>query len=103
RRGPAPHGRVEPREPAPDQAVMEREFPTVGEGAPRVRRRRPSLRRVLLVLVGAAALYAILLSRYGLGARPQRADVAIVFGSQVRPDGTPSPRLVARLETAAKL
>ena len=82
---------------------MEREFPTVGEGAPRVRRRRPSLRRVLLVLVGAAALYAILLSRYGLGARPQRADVAIVFGSQVRPDGTPSPRLVARLETAAKL
>jgi len=76
----------------------------VGEGAPRsTGRRRPSLIRVLLVLVGVAALYAILLSRYGLGARPQPADVAIVFGSQVRTDGTPSPRLVARLETAAKL
>ena len=75
-----------------------------GEGAPRAGGTfHPSLVGVLLVLAGLLALYAILLSRYGLGARPQRADVAIVFGSQVRPDGTPSPRLVARLETAAKL
>ena len=75
-----------------------------GEGAALAPgRRRPGLLRGLLLLAGVTALYAILLSRYGLGARPQPADVAIVFGSQVRPDGTPSPRLVARLETAAKL
>ena len=32
---------------------------------------------------------------------PGRADVALVLGNQVNPDGTPSPRLKARLDTAA--
>jgi vancomycin permeability regulator SanA len=77
--------------------------PSIAAADNSVGRGVPALVTVLLVLVGVLALYAILLSRYGLGARLQPADVAIVFGSQVRPDGTPSPRLVARLETAAKL
>jgi vancomycin permeability regulator SanA len=44
-----------------------------------------------------------MLARYGLEARARPADVAIVFGNQVLPNGTPSPRLVARLQVAAKL
>ena len=64
--------------------------------------RRP-WRSVALALVGLAALAAAAIAGYGLLARPRPADVAIVFGNQVMPDGTPSPRLVARLETAARL
>ena len=76
---------------------------TTGEGTPgRARARRP-WPAILLVLVGLPLFYALLLARYGLGAKVRRADVAIVFGNQVLPDGTPSPRLVARLEAAARL
>ena len=62
-----------------------------------------ALRAAPLWLVVVAACYAILLACYGLLARPRPADVAIVLGNQVLPDGTPSPRLVARLDAAAKL
>jgi vancomycin permeability regulator SanA len=48
-------------------------------------------------------LAALLLAGYGLLARPAPADVAIVFGNTVNGDGTPSPRLVARLEAAERL
>ena len=51
-------------------------------------------------LVGAAA---VTLALYGLLSRPAPADVAIVFGNTVNRDGTPSRRLVARLEAAEKL
>jgi len=66
-------------------------------------RRAHRLRTILLVLSGAVVLYAVLLARYGLQAAPRPADVAIVFGSRVMPDGTPSPRLKARLGAAEKL
>lgn len=66
-------------------------------------RARRRVRTALWVVTGLVALYAITLARYGLLSRPRPADVAIVLGSQVLPDGTPSPRLRARLETAAKL
>jgi vancomycin permeability regulator SanA len=51
-------------------------------------------------IVGAAALS---LAAIGLLARARPADVAIVFGNTVEPDGRPSGRLVARLETARSL
>ena len=66
-------------------------------------RRGGAWRVVLLTLAGLLALAAVTLARYGLLAQARPADVAIVFGNQVLPDGTPSPRLVARLEAAAKL
>jgi vancomycin permeability regulator SanA len=61
------------------------------------------LRRGLLLVLGLVALYAIALAGYGLLARPKPADVAIVFGSRVMPDGTPSKRLTARLDAAFRL
>jgi len=68
--------------------------------APRARR---WWRTVALALVVLAALSAGTIAGYGLIARPRPAEVAIVFGNQVLPDGTPSPRLVARLDAALRL
>ena len=48
-------------------------------------------------------LVAISLILSGLAARPQSADVALVFGNTVERTGEPSPRLRARLETAREL
>lgn len=48
----------------------------------------------LCVLSGAALVVA------GLLAKPQSADVAIVLGNTVYRDGSPSPRLAARLDSA---
>ena len=49
--------------------------------------------------IGAAACIAIA----GLADRTGRADVIVVFGNKVNPDGQPSPRLKARLDKAAQL
>jgi vancomycin permeability regulator SanA len=51
-----------------------------------------------LAIVTAGAIVA-----FGLRARPGHADVAIVFGNTVSRDGTPSPRLAARLESARRV
>jgi len=51
----------------------------------------------------AVAAYAITVAAVGLTAHARPADMAIVFGNTVAPDSTPSPRLVARLQTAADL
>lgn len=50
------------------------------------------------MLIGAGALAVD-----GLRDDDQASDVAIVLGSRVMPDGTPSPRLRARLDKAADL
>jgi vancomycin permeability regulator SanA len=60
---------------------------------------RAALAGVALVVVA----YAAALAAVGLTARAEPADMAIVFGNTVAPDGTPSPRLAARLATAAGL
>ncbi len=39
----------------------------------------------------------------GLNDRTETADVAVVLGSKVMPDGTPSPRLKARLDRGIEL
>jgi len=54
-----------------------------------------------LVLCGLA--YAGIVAAIGLSARARPSDLAVVFGNTVAPDGTPSPRLAARLATAAEL
>jgi len=57
----------------------------------------------LVILCGPPLLAALMIARFGLDATSRPADVAIVFGNTVNPDGTPSPRLVARLDAAAHL
>jgi len=57
---------------------------------------------VLMVLLAPLALViAILLD--GLADNVTKSDVGIVLGSKVMPDGTPSPRLQARLDKAGEL
>lgn len=56
------------------------------------------------VLCSAVALAACLvLAATGLQEDVFEADAAVVLGNQVFPDGTPSPRLAARLDRAVRL
>lgn len=65
--------------------------------APRWRRRA----LVALASLGVAvALAAAALVAAGLQADAPQADVAVVLGNTVAPDGKPSPRLAARLDRA---
>lgn len=56
----------------------------------------------LLTLICAFAVYAGLFVIYAVLPRGGRADMAVVFGSEVLKDGQPSKRLVARLDAAAR-
>jgi vancomycin permeability regulator SanA len=62
-----------------------------------------AVKRFLLTLGFVVSAYAAVVAAIGLTARARHADLAIVFGNTVAPDGTPSKRLVARLSTAAAL
>lgn len=53
--------------------------------------------------LAALALCAGLIAADGLTDDVRRSDVAVVLGSMVNPDGTPSPRLAARLGRALEL
>lgn len=53
--------------------------------------------------VGAVLLAAGLIVAEGLTDEVRPSDVAVVLGSKVHPDGTPSPRLQARLGRALDL
>jgi len=74
----------------------------VAAGRPR---RAAAGSRVAWVLAACwlVAAPAVTLALYGLLSRPAPADMAIVFGNTVNPDGSPSRRLVARLEAAERL
>jgi len=72
----------------------------------RRRQRLPLRKRAAVVLIssGLAVLLAILaLVCDGLCDEIGRADVALVLGSKVEPDGVPSDRLRARLDRTLKL
>jgi uncharacterized SAM-binding protein YcdF (DUF218 family) len=69
----------------------------------RSRRIRRIARRVLLAGIAAFALAAGLIVLSGLRDDVRAADVAVVLGTTANPDGTPSPRLAARLDAAAGL
>lgn len=58
--------------------------------------------RAAVIAACALAGYLLLLAAAGLFARPARSDLAVVFGNAVTA-GRPSPRLQARLDTAAAL
>jgi len=64
---------------------------------------RHGLLLALTIVCGPPLLASLMIARFGLDATPRPADVAIVFGNTVNRDGTPSPRLVARLDAAARL
>jgi vancomycin permeability regulator SanA len=53
----------------------------------------------ILVILGAASL----LVWNGMTDHLGKADIALVLGNKVNPDGSPSPRLKARLDTAISL
>ncbi len=59
--------------------------------------------RTATVLVLALGVCTVLLIGDGLTDEIAPADVAIVLGNQVHPDGTPSARLAARLDRAVEL
>ena len=63
-------------------------------------------RRWLILLASAAGLFLLgtaLLVFAGLRDQIGKADIALVLGSKVEPDGTPSPRLRARLDKTIEL
>lgn len=66
-----------------------------------------SIRRPLLVVLAIFAILMVLpvglLVAEGLIDERSPSDVAIVLGNQVHPDGSPSPRLAARLDAAVGL
>lgn len=67
-------------------------------------RNRPRrLDQAFLALLGLGTAAALALALFGLLSEPAPAEVAIVFGNTVQLDGTPSPRLVARLRAAERL
>lgn len=60
-------------------------------------------RRLAEYAVSTVFAFAALVCLYGLIDRDGRADVAVVLGNEVYGDGTPSPRLAARLDRAVSL
>lgn len=66
--------------------------------------RFPPIRRVALIAFLAAAAFGVISTAAiladGLTDEEEKADVAVVLGNQVFPDGRPSPRLAARLDAA---
>jgi vancomycin permeability regulator SanA len=61
------------------------------------------LLRVILVVAAFWAMAATALLWDGLHDNIARADMGLVLGNTVFPDGTPSPRLAARLDRAIEL
>jgi len=64
------------------------------------------LKRILLGCAGIAGLYlagTMILVLAGLRDQPGQADIGLVLGSKVETDGTPSPRLRARLDKTLEL
>jgi vancomycin permeability regulator SanA len=67
---------------------------------------KQSLRFVVMLtsgIVGVFLLASILLVAVGVSDEIHPADVAVVLGNKVNPDGSPSPRLAARLDRAVEL
>src|SRR5690348_5039955 len=75
-------------------------------GSIRMPMRSRARKYCLLILIAAVATLALamtLLVFAGLHDRVGKADIALVLGNTVNPDGTPSPRLRARLDKTLEL
>lgn len=79
---------------------MKATYPDVNLAKPMARRRCTLFATTATVLVFA---YLAALAAYGLVQQPRSADLAVVLGNTVMPNGQPSPRLKARLDTALRL
>ncbi|HEU4451671.1 MAG TPA: YdcF family protein [Longimicrobium sp.] len=64
---------------------------------------RRTIRRTAVGCAGLAGVAAGLIVGGGMRDDARAADVAVVLGTTANPDGTPSPRLAARLDAAAAL
>jgi vancomycin permeability regulator SanA len=64
---------------------------------------RDAAKRALVFATTWFALHTLFIVIDGLHDRAGHADVAVVLGNTVEPDGTPSPRLRARLDRAVEL
>lgn len=60
-------------------------------------------RTMLSILLAIIITSVIAIAGSGLKDDIQRSDVAIILGSKANPDGTPSPRLAARLDKGVEL
>lgn len=69
----------------------------------RFRRAGTALRVPVAVAVGLYLLAAAAIAGYGLADDTAHADVVVVPGNTIAPDGTPSPRLRARLDAAVRV
>lgn len=61
------------------------------------------LKLLILVILGCFLLAGSVIVVTGLDDKIANADIIVVPGNTVAPDGTPSPRLQARLDAALKL
>ena len=61
------------------------------------------IHRLVLLALGAFMLASIVLVVAGLNDKPGQAQLIVVPGNTIAPDGTPSPRLQARLDVASRL
>jgi uncharacterized SAM-binding protein YcdF (DUF218 family) len=61
------------------------------------------LKQLISMLAGGYIFAAGIIVMVGLNDRIANADLIIVPGNTIAPDGTPSPRLKARLDTALQL
>ncbi len=59
--------------------------------------------RGLAVLIGLWLVAAVAIAGYGLHDSVAAADIVVVPGNTIAPDGTPSPRLRARLDAAVQV
>lgn len=74
--------------------------------SPRTSQRKRWLRGLLSILAAFSALGALVASAVvvrGLDDRAAKADLIVVPGTTIAPDGTPSPRLRARLDAALRM
>jgi vancomycin permeability regulator SanA len=61
------------------------------------------MKRLIIAVAGCIVLAAAIIVASGLNDHVEKADVIVVPGNTVNPDGTPSPRLKARLDAALRL
>ena len=61
------------------------------------------LKQLISMLAGCLIFAAGIIVIVGLNDRIANADLIVVPGNTIAPDGTPSPRLKARLDTALRL
>lgn len=87
----------------PEKQTPESPRADSAQPAPETLSMKKILFRVFLVPASIWVVCAALLIKAGCSDHLGKADMALVLGSKVEPDGTPSPRLRARLDRTVEL